>query len=106
MALAISSRAVSVAFGTVSFYMVDQDETVRVDVSQDLLARVDGFPPTGKRGYIERLERHKYLFAHIAAFKYLKRDYEPEVRVPVVRITADDLDSTYNWGILTLSTAE
>lgn len=96
----------SVAFGAVSFYMADEDQTIRVDVSQDLLARVDGVPPADKDAYIKRLERDKYLFAHIAAFKYLNGDYLPEVRVLVVRITADDLDRTYHRGGLTLSAAE
>jgi len=49
MSLSFRSSAVSVAFGTVSFFMVDHGKTVRVDVSQDVLAKIGGTPPkTGK----------------------------------------------------------
>lgn len=65
--LALKTRAVSVAFETVSFFMVEDDRTIRVDASQALLAQIDGPPPKTKNGYVERLTRHKRLFAQIAA---------------------------------------
>ena len=91
MALAVKSRAVSVAFGVVSFFMADEDRTVRVDVARDVLARVGDPPPNSKATYVERLLRYRRLFAQIAAAKYDEGQYSPEVKVLVVRITADDL---------------
>lgn len=91
MALVMLPHAVSVAFDSVSFFMADADKTVRVDVSRDLVSRIAFQPPKEKSDYLECLTRHKYLFAHIAALKYLGGDYELEVRVRVVRITRDDL---------------
>lgn len=91
MALALQSRAVSVAFGVVSFFMADGDRTIRVDVCRDLLARIDGPPHNSRDGYIEQLMRHRRQFAQIAAAKYDEGQYEPEVKVFVVRIAVDDL---------------
>ena len=88
--LTLKQQAVSIAFGTVSFFMADDNRTVRVDVSQDLLARIDG-PPASKSGYVERLMRHQRQFAQIAAAKYDEGQYEAEVQVLVVRIEAHDL---------------
>ena len=85
------SPAVSVAFGVASFFMADDKKTVRVDVEKDLLARIEGAAPTSKGAYIERLSRHRQLFAQIAEAKYDDGQYEPEVGVFVVRITAGDL---------------
>ena len=83
--LALKAWAVSVAFGTVSF---------RVDVSQALLAQMDGPPLKSKSGYVERVTRHKRLFAQIAAGKYDAGEYLTEVNVLVVRIDVGDLLST------------
>ena len=91
MAVALSSRTAIVAFGTASFFMADEDRTIRVDVGKELLARIESPPPASKDDYIERVSRYKRLFAQIAALKYHEGRYEPEVRVLVVRITADDL---------------
>ena len=91
MGLALKSHTISIAFGTVSFFMADDDRTIRVDIGQDLLARVGGPPPATKDGYVKRLVRHQRQFAQIAALKYHRGLYEPEVRVLVVRITANDL---------------
>jgi hypothetical protein len=65
--------------------------TVRVDIAQDLLREIENPPPVSKTGYIERCERHKRFFAHLAAMKYCDGQYKPEVGVLVVRITEDDL---------------
>jgi hypothetical protein len=89
--LALKAWTVNVAFEAVSFFMADGDRTIRVDVSQDLLAQIDGPPPKSKNGYVERITRHRRLFAHIAAGKYDEGQYEPEVNVLVVRITIEDL---------------
>ena len=70
--------------------MDDENKTIRVDVSRDLLAGIESPPPASKDGYIERLNRHRRLFAHIAARKYAEGHYHPEVQVLVVRITPDD----------------
>ena len=90
MALALSSHAAIVAFEVVSFFMADENKTIRVDVGRDLLAGIESPPPASKNAYIERLTRHRRLFAHIAARKYDEGDYHPEVQVLVVRITPDD----------------
>jgi hypothetical protein len=89
--LALKTWAVSVAFGTASFFMADDDRTIRVDVTQSLLAQIDGPPPKSKNGYVERITRHRGLFAKIAAGKYDAGQYWPEVNVLVVRIDVDDL---------------
>ena len=91
MSLSFRSSAVSVAFGTVSFFMVDHGKTVRVDVSQDVLAKIGDTPPKTKAGFVHRLYEHRKRFAQIAAFKYDEGDYRPEVRVLVVDITQADL---------------
>ena len=91
IAIAVKSRSVSVAFGVVSFFMADEDRTVRVDVARDVLARVGDPPPNSKATYVKRLLRNRRLFAQIAAAKYEEGQYSPEVKVLVVRITADDL---------------
>ena len=91
MSLVVKSWAISVAFGTVSFFMADDDKTVRVDVGQDVLARIEGSPPKTQDAYRKRLTRYMQQFAQIAAFKYDEGLYEPEVNVLVVRITATDL---------------
>ena len=91
MTLVCKSRFVSVAFGTVSFFMEDGPMTVRVDVSQDLLARVGGHQCVSQQERVGRLERHKRRFAQIAAAKYDEGRYESEVNVLVVRIGVDDV---------------
>jgi len=91
MSLSFRSDAISVAFGTASFFMADHDTTVRVDVSQNVLAKIGGPPPKTKAGYVQRLYQHRRRFAQIAAFKYDEGDYRPEVRVLVVDITEGDL---------------
>lgn len=87
MALVILPQPINVAFGTFFFFMGDADKTVRVDLSKDLLARLEGPPLYDKKGYVDRLIRHQYLFAHIAARKYLQGDCALEACVFVVRIT-------------------
>jgi hypothetical protein len=84
-------HAVSVAFDCVSFFMGDAGKTIRVDVSGGLLACIAGRPPRERSEYLECLRRHKYLFAHIAALKYVGGHYALEVRVRVARITTDDV---------------
>jgi hypothetical protein len=87
----LPSRGATIAFGTVSFFMTDDDKTIRVDVGQDLLKKIGGRPPSSQSGYIERCERHRHFFTHLAALKYHEGQYAPEVKVLVVRITEDDL---------------
>jgi hypothetical protein len=71
--------------------MADHGRTVRVDVSQDVLAKIGGTPPKTKAGFVQQLCQHRKRFAQIAAFKYDEGDYRPEVRVLVVDITQADL---------------
>ena len=87
----LSSHRTIVAFGMVSFFMADHGKTVRVDVGQELLEKIDGRAPRTQRGYVERCERHKHFFAQLAARKYREGKYAPEVNVLVVRINEDDL---------------
>ena len=91
MTLHRTKRAAIVAFGTVSFFMADDQRTVRVDVSQELLARIATPPPGSHDGYIARLQRHRSLFEQIAATKYEEGRFHSEVRVLVVQITDGDL---------------
>jgi hypothetical protein len=81
----------SVAFGTASFFMTDNDRTVRVDVCQRLLASLEEPAPTSKAQYASRLLRYRSRFAQIASVKYDEGRFDFEVNVRVVRITADDL---------------
>ena len=91
MPLHRTKRAAIVAFGTVSFFMADDQRTVRVDVSQELLANIASPPPKSHEGYITRLQRHRSLFERIAAAKYYKGLFHHEVRVLVVQITEADI---------------
>jgi hypothetical protein len=77
---------------TAVVFMADDDRGVRVDISREQLVRVGGpSPPKSKVGYVERLLRHRRLFAHIAAAKYDEGQYQTEVNVLIVRITEQDL---------------
>jgi hypothetical protein len=91
MSFSFRPSAVSVAFGTVSFFMPDHDRTVRVDVSQDVLAKIGGTPPKTKAGFVQLLYRHRKRFAQIAAFKYDEGEFRSEVRVLVVDINEADI---------------
>lgn len=91
MSLTLKTSAISVAFGTASFFMADENRTVRVDVGQELLTRIEGPPPKSKRDFAERLSRRKTEFVRIATHKYEVGLYHSEVNVRVVRITEEDL---------------
>jgi hypothetical protein len=91
MALALKSRAVSFAFGVGSFFLADGAITVRVDVSNDLLARLAGPEAQSKAMLADLLVRHRAELAQIAAAKYDEGEYLSEVNVLVVRIDARDL---------------
>ncbi len=91
MALALKSRAVSFAFGVGSFFLADGGTIVRVDVSNDLLARLAGSDTPPKAGLADLLVRHRAKLAQIAAAKYDEGEYSFEVNVLVVRIDAHDL---------------
>jgi hypothetical protein len=72
LSLNFKACGISVAFGTASFFMTDNQRTVRVDVCQRLL-------------------RYRARFAQIASAKYDEGQFASEVNVLVVRITAGDL---------------
>jgi hypothetical protein len=91
MTLAIKTTAMSVAFGTVSFFMADGHKTIRVDVGRDVLAQIGGPPLRGKEAYMERLASYRRHFARIATLKYREGRYRSEVRVLVVNITRGDI---------------
>lgn len=91
MPLSFRSRAVSVAFGTASFFMVDENRTIRVDVARDVLARTEGPPLSSRWELADRLMRHRRYFARIADVKYERGESDAEVNVVVVRITERDL---------------
>jgi hypothetical protein len=55
MSLTFRSGAISVAFGTVSFFLADDDKTIRVDIARDVLANIGGPPLKSKEAYLERL---------------------------------------------------
>ena len=84
-------HAISIAFGTVSFFMTDGDKTVRVDVPQDVLARIEDAPPRTKDGYLQQIARHRQTLTKIATVKYREGQVRPEVNILVVRITHEDL---------------
>ena len=83
--------SVSIAFGTASFFMADNDRTVRVDVCQRLLASLEEPAPTTKAQYAKRLLRYRSRLAQIASAKYDEGQFDLEVNVLVVRISALDL---------------
>lgn len=89
--LTLKVCSVSVAFGTASFFMVDNERTVRVDVCQRLLASLEEPVPTTKAQYAKRLLRYRARFAQIASAKYDEGLFDFEVNVFVVRISALDL---------------
>jgi len=89
--LNVKMCGISVAFGTASFFMTDNDRTVRVDVCQRLLASLEEPALTSKAQYVHRLLRYRSRFAQIASAKYDEGRFDFEVNVRVVRITADDL---------------
>jgi len=89
--LTLKGCDVSVAFGTASFFMMDSSKTVRVDVCQRLLASLEQPAPTTKAQYSKRLLTYRTRLAQIASAKYDEGEFEPEVNVLVVRLTAQDL---------------
>ncbi|HEU0062192.1 MAG TPA: hypothetical protein VFR19_20095 [Hyphomicrobiaceae bacterium] len=89
--LTLKVCSVSVAFGTASFFMTDNDKTVRVDVCQRLLASLEQPAPTSRAQYAKRLLRYRSRFAQIASAKYDEGQFDLEVNVFVVRISAVDL---------------
>jgi hypothetical protein len=91
MSLVLKTRDISVAFGTASFFMAEDDKTIRVDVGQDVLDRIESPTLRTRDAYKERLTRHRRQFSRIAALKYRAGFFKPEVRVLVVSITADDM---------------
>ena len=91
MGLTRKLRDISVAFGTASFFLADDDKTIRVDVDQGLLACIESPLPRTPEDYRERLVRHRREFSRIALLKYRAGLFKPEVRVLVVSITARDL---------------
>jgi len=90
--LTLKVCGISVAFGTASFFMHDDHKTVRVDVCQRLLAGLEEPAPTTKAQFANRLLRYRARFAQIASVKYDEGQFDPEVNVLVVRITAQDLN--------------
>src|SRR5262249_20020694 len=89
--LSLKLCGISVAFGTASFFMTDNQRTVRVDVCQRLLASLEEPAPTSKAQYAKRLLRYRTRFAQIATVKYNEGQVDFEVNVLVVRIGARDL---------------
>ena len=89
--LTLRQNAISDAFGTVSFFMTDNDKTLRVDVCQQLLASLERPRPTTKQAYVERLLSYRSELAQIATAKYEEGQFQREVNVLVVRVTASDL---------------
>jgi hypothetical protein len=84
-------RAISIAFGSVSFFMTDGARTVRVDIDQGMLARLESPIARTRTAYKERLLRHLRRFSRIATRKYRAGSFKNEVRMLVVTITPDDL---------------
>jgi hypothetical protein len=91
MSLPLTNQPVSVAFDAASFFMTDDDRTIRADVCKDLLKGIERTPPKSSKEYADRVRRHKMVFGQIASLKYLRGEYKHEVNVLVVRITEDDL---------------
>ena len=89
--LSLKVCGTSVAFGTASFFMTDKQRTVRVDVCQRLLASLEEPMPTSKAQFAKRLLRYRARFAQIASAKYDEGQFDAEVNVLVVRISAGDL---------------
>ena len=84
MSLSFRSGDITMAFGTLSFFMADEHKTVRVDVGQDMLCQ-DGRPTTDDEEWLRATApRNRRCLEQITAFKYDEGDYRVEVRVPVV----------------------
>ena len=87
--LTLKVCSVSVAFGTASFLMTDNDRTVRVDVCQRLLASLEEPAPTTTRPNTpRRLLRYRSRFAQIASAKYDEGQVRSRSQCLVVRISA------------------
>jgi hypothetical protein len=87
---AFDLHAISIAFGTASFFMRDNDQIVRVDVDLDLLQPVPVAARTGDY-YRRRLLELKRRFSRIALLKFRAGLHRSEVRMLVVAITARDM---------------
>ena len=87
---AFDLRAVSIAFGTASFFMRDDDRIFRVDVDLDLLEPEPGVVRT-REYYRRRLLELKRRFSGIALLKFRAGLHRSEVRMLVVAITACDV---------------
>ena len=85
------SRAISIAFGSVSFFMTVGPRKIRVDIDQGMLARLESPIARTRATYKERLLRHLRRFSRIATRKYRAGSFKNEVRMLVVTITPDDL---------------
>src|SRR5262245_20416589 len=91
MPLQRTRQAAIVALGSASFFMADDQRTVRVDVSKELLVRMGSSLPQSGDEYIWELNRYRRQFEQIAAAKYDEGLFHYEVRVLVVQITEADL---------------
>lgn len=87
---AFDLRAVSVAFGTASFFMRDYDQILRVDVDLDVLRGTSGRERT-RDFYRARLLEQRRELSRIARLKYRAGLHRSEVRMLVVAITANDV---------------
>jgi hypothetical protein len=85
------SSAVSVAFGTLSFFMADEERTVRVDIRKELLASLEGPLPRSPSDYLVCLAQRRHELEEIARVKYGEGRYGYEVNMMVVSITEEDL---------------
>ena len=83
-------RAVSVAFGTASFFMRDEDRVVRVDVDLEVLDHDPG-PVRTRDFYRQRLLEHRRELSRVALLKFRAGLHRQEVRMLVVAVTARDL---------------
>jgi hypothetical protein len=93
MPLTPTKRAAIAAFGSVSFFMADDQRIVRIDVSKELLKRFGRPPLKSTKDYLDRVHKHKNRLEKIASAKYDAGKFTTEVRVHVVEITDKDYSS-------------
>ena len=93
MPLTPTKRAAIAAFGSVSFFMVDDQRIVRIDVSKELLVRCGPPPPKSTKDYLDRMDKHRNRLEKIASAKYDAGKFTTEVRVFVVEINDRDYPS-------------
>jgi hypothetical protein len=90
MALTSTSQLPIDAFGDISFLMQDGERVVRVDVSKQLLARIESLGISSSERLVAGLEKHRATIERIAIAKYGDGNYQSYANSDVIPITPAD----------------